>query len=138
MSLPVSRPEASTPATPETVTQQPYVAPPPVAGPLGWALALGAATALLLSSWMLYSTATPDGMWSGYISQSFALVIILAALSLKVDLPAAPAIGVLFLCGIGLVLVGIFANSSTTVMVSDLSAGIVVLIAATLRTTQSR
>lgn len=125
MATPVRRPSASVPATP-TPGYTP-AAPVPVVAPFGWILALSAGIGLVLATWMIYPT-DYDGMWAGYRDGIIGTLVIIAAMWLRSSLPAAPAMGLIAVCGVAAVLFAVFLDNSTKVFVSELAAGIVMLV----------
>lgn len=122
MATPVRRPSASVPAT------YTPAAPVPVVAPFGWILALAAGIGLILATWMLYPT-DYDGMWAGYRDGIIGTLVIIAAMWLRSSLPTAPALGLIGLCGVAAVLFAVFLDNSTKIFVSELTAGIVMLVA---------
>lgn len=110
--------------------QQPVEAVPVVA-PFGWVLAIAGAVGLLLATWLIYPL-DDAGMWAGYRGGIIGTVAIVAAMSLRTSLPERPAISVIALCGALLVLFGVFLDNPQKVLVSELSAGAVLLLAAGL------
>lgn len=132
MATPVQR-TSHVPASPEAhpTTGDTPVEPLPVAGPVGWVLALSGAVGLLLATWMVYPL-DYDGMWAGYRGGLIGTVVLVAVMWLRSSFPAMPAVGVIGLSGALLVLLGVFLDNPTAVMVSELSAGVVLLLAAGL------
>jgi hypothetical protein len=131
MATPVRRPAASTPV--------PYTpaAPVPVVAPLGWILALAAGIGLLLATWAIY----PDdyeGMWAGYRDDLIGIVVVIAALALRSSLPKRPAVGLIGLCGALLVLFAVFIDDGAVVFVTELAAGVVLLLATALQAGSAR
>jgi drug/metabolite transporter (DMT)-like permease len=110
----------------------PSAEPVPVVAPFGWLLALIGGIGLLLATWLIYPT-DYDGMWAGYRGSLIGTVVILAAMSLRTSLPARPAIALIGLCGVLLVLFAVFLDNSHRVLVSELAAGIVMLLGAGLQ-----
>jgi hypothetical protein len=132
MATPVQRTShvpASSAAHP-TTGHQPVEAVPVVA-PLGWVLAISGAVGLLLATWLVYPI-DYDGMWAGYRGGIIGTVALVAAMSLRTSLPARPAIGLIGLCGVLLVLFGVFLDNPHRVLVSELAAGVVLMLAAGL------
>ena len=131
MATPVRRPGASTPAT--------YTpsAPVPVVAPFGWILALAGGIGLLLATWVIY----PDdyaGMWAGYRGDLIGIVVVMAAMSLRSSLPKRPAVGLIGLCGALLVLFAVFLDDGAEIFVTELAAGIVLLLATALQAATTR
>ena len=106
--------------------------PVPVVAPLGWLLALVGGIGLVLATWLIYPI-DDDGMWAGYRGGVIGTVVILAAMSLRTSLPARPAIGLIGLSGVLLVFFAVFLDNAHRVLVSELAAGIVLLLAAGLQ-----
>jgi hypothetical protein len=125
MATPVRRTAPGTPAVP---TSDPGVSGPvPVMAPLGWLLILVAGVGLILASWALYGTAA-DGMWAGYRDGIIGTIVVLAAMALNSTLPKQPTLGLLGLCGILLILFAVFLDNETVVFVSELVAGMMLLL----------
>ncbi|WP_133058890.1 MULTISPECIES: hypothetical protein [unclassified Nocardioides] len=135
MATPVRRPSASVPATP-TSGYTP-AAPVPVVAPFGWILALSAGIGLVLATWVLYPI-DYDGMWAGYRDGIIGTLVIIAAMWLRSSLPAAPALGLIGLCGVAAVLFAVFLDNSTKVFVAELAAGIVMLVSAAFQASALR
>src|SRR5437868_485512 len=114
MSTPVKPSGSSVPAVP-TAPAAP-LEPVPVVAPFGWVLIMGSGVGLILATWLLYPI-DYDGMWAGYRDGIIATVVVLAALALNTSLPKKPALGLLGLCGILLVLFGLFLDNPTKVMI---------------------
>jgi hypothetical protein len=133
--LPMATPERRTTNLPAVAT--PAAGPVPVVGPLGWVLTLAAGIGLILATWVLYP-GDYDGMWAGYRDGIIGTVVILAAMVLNTSLPAKPALGVLGLCGVLLVLFAVFLDDSTKVFVTELTAGIVLLVGTGMQASASR
>ncbi len=110
----------------------PPAEPVPVIAPFGWLLALVGGVGLLLATWLIYPI-DYDGMWAGYRGNLIGTVVVVAAMWLRTSLPARPAIGVIGLCGVLLVLFAVFLDNSQRVLVSELAAGIVLLLGAGLQ-----
>jgi hypothetical protein len=136
MATPVRRPGASVPATYTPGAYTPAT-PVPVVAPFGWILSLGAGIGLILATWALYPT-TADGMWAGYRDGIIGTVVIIAAMSLRTSLPAAPAVGLIGLGGVAAVLFAVFLDNPTDVFVAELTAGIVMLVGAALQASSLR
>ena len=132
MATPVQR-TSHVPASPAAhpTTDHTPVEPLPVAGPVGWVLALSGAVGLLLATWLVYPL-DYDGMWAGYRGSLIGTVVIVAVMWLRSSFPAMPAVGLIGICGALLVLFGVFLDNPTAVTVSELSAGVVLLLAAGL------
>ncbi|HEY0951982.1 hypothetical protein [Nocardioides sp.] len=116
------------PAATEPGLEPTAAEPVPVVAPLGWLLALSGGVGLLLATWLVYPT-DYDGMWAGYVGSIVGTVVLLAAMVLRTSFPARPAIGVIGLSGVLLVMLGVFRDSSHAVLVTELAAGIVLLLA---------
>jgi hypothetical protein len=125
----MATPERRTaPGTPAIPTGAPAPAGPvPVMAPLGWLLILASGIGLILSTWLLYGTEY-DGMWAGYRDGFIGTIVVLAAMALNSSLPKAPALGLVGLCGILLILFAVFLDNSTHVFISELVAGIGMLV----------
>jgi hypothetical protein len=108
-----------------------------VAAPFGWALVVTAGIGLLLSSWALYPN-DYDGMWAGYRAGLIGTVVLVAAMALRSTLPKRPSLGLLGLCGVLLVLFAVFLAEGTEVFVTELVAGIVLLIGTALQASTAR
>jgi hypothetical protein len=95
--------------------------------PFGWVLILASGIGLILATWLIYGTEA-DGMWAGYRDGIIGTIVVLAAMALNTTLPKQPTLGLLGVCGILLILFAVFLDNETTVLVSELVAGIVLLI----------
>jgi peptidoglycan/LPS O-acetylase OafA/YrhL len=95
--------------------------------PLGWLLILSAGSGLILASWLMYG-AEASGMWAGYRDGIIGTVVVLAAMGLNSSLPKQPLLGICGLAGILLILFAVFLDNETAVFVSELVAGIVLLV----------
>ena len=93
-----------------------------VVGPLGLVLVMAAGIGLLLATWLLYPT-DAEGMWAGYYDGFIATIVIIAAMALRTSLPKQPIVGLIGICGILLVLFGVFLDNSTWVFVAEVVAG---------------
>jgi hypothetical protein len=135
----MATPERPTaPGTLEVHTAAPAPSGPiPVMAPLGWLLILVSGIGLILASWLLYGT-TADGMWAGYRDGIIGTVVVLAAMALNSSLPKAPVLGLLGLCGIALILFAVFLDDLTAVFVTELLAGIGLLLGVGLFTSGRR
>lgn len=127
MSTPVRRTDA--PTTPATV--EPTLAPveplPPVVAPLGWLITLSGSIALLLCAWLIFPN-DHDGMYDGYRASILATVVLIATLALKVDIARIPLLAIIGLCGLASLLAGIFQDSATGTMISEIGGGAAILI----------
>ncbi len=132
MATPVQR-TSHVPASPAThpTTAHVPVGPVPVVAPFGWVLTIAGAAGLLLATWLVYPL-DADGMWAGYRDGIIGTLAIVAAMWLRSSLPARPAMGLIGLCGLALVLFGAFLDNPHRVLVSELAAGAVLLLAAGL------
>lgn len=110
---------------PATTTHTP-AEPVPVVGPLGWVLVLVAGIGLILATWLLYPI-DYDGMWAGYRDGIIGTVVILCAMGLRTSVPARPFLGLLGLCGILLVLFGVFLSNPDVVTITEVVAGAALL-----------
>jgi hypothetical protein len=120
MSTPVKPSGSSVPAVPGAPAAP--LEPVPVLAPLGWLLILTSGIGLMLATWMLYPL-DDEGMWAGYRDGIIATVAVVGALALNTSLPKKPVLGLLGLCGILLVLFGIFLDNPTKVLISEVVAG---------------
>jgi hypothetical protein len=128
MSTPVKRPDA-TPAVPAAPAVP--LEPVPVVRPFGWLLIIAASVGLILATWVLYPI-DGTGMWAGYRDGFTATVVLMCAMALNTSLPKRPFLGVTALAGILLVLFAVFLDDPTTVFVSELVGGAVMLAGAIL------
>jgi hypothetical protein len=129
--VPATVPPGSAPATFDRAAYA-TTTPSPVAGPLGWVLVLAAGIGLMLASWTIYPT-DYDGMWAGYRDGLIATVAVIAALALRSSLAGRVSLAVLALCGLLLVLFAVFLDNTHVVFVSELAAGIVLLVGTALQ-----
>jgi hypothetical protein len=95
--------------------------------PLGWVLILASGIGLILASWLLYG-AGADGMWAGYRDGVIGTTVVLAAMGLNTTLPQKPLLGICGLAGILLILFAVFLDDGDAVFVSELLAGIGLLV----------
>lgn len=125
----MATPERSTaPGTPAVLTGSPAATGPvPVMAPLGWLLILVAGAGLILASWLVYGDGE-SGMWAGYRDGFIGTIVVLAAMGLHSSLPKVPLLGLCGVAGILLVLFAVFLDNETAVFISELTAGIVMLI----------
>lgn len=132
MATPVQRTShvPTTSAAPSATATAP-VEPVHVVAPFGWVLAIAGAVGILLATWLVYPL-DDDGMWAGYRGSALGTVALIGAMWLRSSLPAKPAIGLIGLSGVLLVLFGAFLDNPHRVLVSELSAGAVLLLAAGL------
>ncbi len=126
----------TTPARLSDLEHHQPAGPVPVVAPLGWMLMLGGAIGLLLSSWILYGRGA-EGMWAGYRDLGLATIVITCAMSLRSSLATKPAVGLSVLCGLGLVLFGVFVADSTVIRITEIAAGAVITAGALLRGSES-
>lgn len=132
MSTPVRRPDApTTPATVEPTAHQQVEPLPPVVAPLGWLIALAGAVALMLCAWLIFPN-DHDGMYDGYRASVLATIAVMATLGLRVDLARVPLIAIIGLTGLVSLLAGIFQDSATGTMVSEISCGVALLLGAAM------
>ncbi|GAB6987205.1 hypothetical protein [Nocardioides pyridinolyticus] len=124
MSTPVKPSGSSVPAVPAAPAAP--LEPVPVLAPFGWMFIMLAGSGLMLATWMLYPL-DADGMWAGYRDGVIATAVVVSALALNISLPKKPFLGLLALCGILLVLFGLFLDNPTKVLVSEVLAGGVLL-----------
>jgi hypothetical protein len=116
------------PGTPAVSAGSPVPSGPvPVMAPLGWLLIVSAGAGLILASWLVYGDGAP-GMWAGYRDGIIGTVVVLAAMGLNSSMPKQPLLGLCGLSGILLVLFAVFLDNEPWVFVSELTAGIVLLI----------
>jgi len=125
----MATPERRTvPGTPAVPTAAPVVSGPvPVMAPFGWLLILSAGIGLIMATWLVYGTEY-DGMWAGYRDGIIGTIAVLCAMALNSSLPKRPFLGLLGLSGILLILFSVFLENETSVFISELSAGIVLLV----------
>jgi hypothetical protein len=109
----------------------------PVVEPFGWILALAAGTGLLLATWMLYPI-DYDGMWAGYRDGLIGTVVIIAALALRTSLAPRPSLALLGLSGILLVLFALFLDNPHKVFVTEIGAGVLLLVGTGLQAAAGR
>ena len=135
----MATPERRTaPGTPVVHSGAPVASGPvPVMAPLGWLLILVSGIGLILASWLLYGT-TADGMWAGYRDGVIGTTVLLSAMALNSSLPAKPFLGICGLAGILLILFAVFLDDATAVFVSELVAGIGILVGVGLYTSGRR
>lgn len=124
MSTPVKPSGSSVPAVPAAPAAP--LEPVPVLAPFGWLLVMLAGIGLIIATWVLYPL-DADGMWAGYRDGFIATIVVACALALNTSLPKRPFIGLLGLCGILLVLFGLFLDNPTKVLISEVVAGGVLL-----------
>ena len=124
MSTPVKPSGSSVPAVPAAPAAP--LEPVPVVAPFGWLLILSSGIGLILATWLLYPI-DYDGMWAGYRDGVIATVVVVCALALNTTLPKRPILGLLGLCGILLVLFGIFLDNPTKVLIAEVVSGAVLL-----------
>ena len=103
----------------------------PVVAPFGWFLILSAGIGLIAATWLLYG-GDAAGMWAGYHDGMIGTAAVLAAMALRTSLPQAPALGLVALCGIVLILLAVFRDNQTAIFVSELVAGIGLIVGAGL------
>jgi len=120
MATPVNT-NSSLPATTHTPAE-----PVPVVGPLGWVLVLVSGIGLILASWLLYPT-DYDGMWAGYRDGVIGTIVILCAMALNTSVPKRPFLGICAICGILLVLFGVFLSNPDVVTIAEVVGGAVLL-----------
>lgn len=130
MATPERRTAPSVPA-PATAAATGPVGPVPVVAPLGWLVILSAGIGLVLASWLLFGVEA-SGMWAGYRVGFIGTIAIAAAMALNTTMPAKPALGLIGLCGIILVICGVFVDQGTTVMITELVGGAGLLVGAGL------
>lgn len=126
MATPV-KPSSNVPAE-----YQPPTDPVPVMAPFGWLLILAAGIGLILATWVIYAPDTYADMWAGYRDGVIGTAAIVCAMSLRTTLPKAPALGLVGLLGVCAVLCAVFLENSGKVFVSELTAGIVLLVGTVL------
>jgi hypothetical protein len=125
----MATPERRTaPGTPAISTGAPAASGPvPVMAPLGWLLILSSGIGLILASWLLYG-AEASGMWAGYRDGIIGTIVVLAGMGLNSSLPKQPLLGICGVAGILLILFAVFLDNENAVFVSELVAGIVLLV----------
>jgi len=125
MATPERRTVPGTPAVPATAPVA--SGPVPVVAPLGWVLILVSGIGLIMATWLLYGTGY-DGMWAGYRDGVIGTIVVLGAMGLNSSLPKQPILGLLGVAGILLVLFAVFLDDETVIFVSELVAGVVLLL----------
>ena len=116
------------PGTPAVLTGAPAASGPvPVMAPLGWTLILSAGVGLILASWLVYGAGAP-GMWAGYRDGIIGTVVVLAGMGLNSSLPKGPLLALCGLGGILLVLFAVFFDNPAHVFVSEIVAGVMLLV----------
>lgn len=135
----MATPERRTaPGTPVVHSGAPVASGPvPVMAPLGWLLILVSGIGLILASWLLYGT-TADGMWAGYRDGVIGTTVLICAMALNTSLPPKLFLGICGLAGILLILFAVFLDDTTAVFVSELVAGIGLLVGVGLFTSGRR
>jgi hypothetical protein len=128
MSTPVKRPDA-TPAVP--VAPAAPLEPIPLVRPFGWVLITASSVGLIIATWLIYGVEA-EGMWAGYRDGFTATVVLVCAMALNTSLPKRPLLAVVALAGILLVLFAVFLDTKTTIFVSELVAGALMLAGAIL------
>jgi len=126
----------ATPAVPDPAAAAP-AGPVPVLAPLGWFLCMAAGAGLLLASWTLYPP-DYDGMWAGYRDGLVGLIVLMVVMGLNTTLPRTPQLGLLGLCGALLVLFAVFIDQGQIVFVTELVAGVVLLVGTALQAAAPR
>lgn len=105
--------------------------------PFGWLLIVVSGLGLIMATWLLYGT-SEDGMWAGYRDGLIGTVVIISAMALRTTLPAKPILGITGLCGILLVLFAVFLDDGGAIFISELAAGVGLLVGTGLKATESR
>lgn len=123
MSTPVKRPDA-TPAVPAAPAAP--LEPVPLLRPFGWILIVAASVGIVLATWLVYGLEA-DGMWAGYRDGFTATVVLVCAMALNTSLPKRPLLGIIALAGILLILFAVFLDNPTSVFVSELVGGSLIL-----------
>lgn len=123
----------TTPAKPSDVTAPAAAAyqPVPVLAPLGWALVLTTGILVVISTWYIYPQ-DAAGMWAGYRGGMVATVVVLASFVLRTRVSPAPAIGVIGLGGALLILFALIYDDPTSIFVTELGGGVLILLGALL------
>lgn len=121
----------TTPAKPSDVTAPAAAAyqPVPVLAPFGWMLVLSAGMLVVLSTWFMYPQ-DADGMWAGYRGGMVATAVVLASFVLRTRASHRPALAVIGLGGALLILFSLVYDDSTTIFVTELGGGVLVLLGA--------
>ena len=68
-----------------------------------------------------------EGMWAGYRDGFTATIVLVCGMALRTSLPKQPFIGLLGICGILLVLFGVFLDDSHVVFLTEVIGGAVLL-----------
>lgn len=134
MSTPVKRPDG-TPAVP--VAPATPLEPVPVVAPLGLVLIVLASVGIIIATWTLYPI-DATGMWAGYRDGFMATIALACAMALPTTLPAKPFLGVIALCGALMVFLAVFLDDPTTIFVTELVGGGVLIAGALLYGAGSR
>lgn len=129
----------TTPAKPSDVSAPaaPVHEPVPVLAPFGWMLVLLAGVLVVLSTWYVYPN-DADGMWAGYRSGMVATLVVLMSFVLRARVAQTPALAVIGLCGALLILFALVYDSGTSVFVTELGGGVLVLLGALLNASGRR
>ncbi|GAA4687856.1 hypothetical protein [Nocardioides nanhaiensis] len=102
---------------------------------LGWVLVVLSATSALLASWMMFPK-DAVGMSAGYWVSLLATIALVAVVWLRSTLPAAPAIGVTLLAGLGMTLLGVLMDYPTTVAAVMAAGGVGIALGALMQTSR--
>ncbi|MEI5675158.1 MULTISPECIES: hypothetical protein [Nocardioides] len=123
----------TTPAKTSDVTAPAAAAyePVPVLAPFGWLLTLSAALLVVFSTWFIYGH-DADGMWAGYRGGMVATAVVLATFALRTRMSPTPAIGVIGLGGALLILFALVYDDTTSIFVTELGGGVLILLGALL------
>lgn len=123
----------TTPAKPSDVTAPAAAAyqPVPVLAPLGWVLVLTTGILVVTSTWYVYPQ-DAAGMWAGYRGGMVATVVVLASFVLRTRVSPGPAIGVIGLGGALLILFALIYDDPTSIFVTELGGGVLILLGALL------
>jgi hypothetical protein len=119
----------TTPAKPSDVSAPavPAYEPVPVLAPFGWLVVMSAGALIVLSTWFVYPN-DADGMWAGYRDGMVSTAIVLGAFVLRTRVAHTVALGVIGLGGALLVLFSLVYDDPTTIFVTELGGGVLVLL----------
>ncbi|WP_244928184.1 hypothetical protein [Nocardioides sp. W7] len=123
----------TTPAKPSDVTAPAAAAyePVPVLAPLGWVLVLITGLLVVISTWYVYPQ-DAEAMWAGYRGGMVATVVVVASFVLRTRVNHAPAIAVIGLGGALLILFALVYDDTTSIFVTELGGGVLILLGALL------
>lgn len=120
MTTPAKTSDVSAPAAPA-------YQPAPAIAPFGGLLIMLAGFTVVLSTWYMYPH-TADGMWAGYRGGMVATAIVLASFVLRTSVGHAAARAVAGLGGALLILFALVYDDTTTIFVTELGGGLLVIL----------